>query len=162
VLFFIHIGSRRVHVAGITEHPTQGWMKQVARNVTMDGWGILDGRRYLILDRDSKFCALFRKIIQSAGMKIIRLPPMSPDLNAYAERFVRSVKEEALSKLVLFGEDSLRRALDELLSHYHEERNHQGVGNVLLFPSREPTNEGLVECEGRLGGLLEFYHRAAA
>jgi putative transposase len=162
VLFFIHISSRRVQVAGITDHPTQGWMKQVARNVTMDGWGILDGRGYLILDRDSKFCALFRKIIQSAGMKIIRLPPMSPDLNAFAERFVRSVKEEALSKLVLFGEDGLRRALNEFMSHYHEERNHQGVGNVLLFPSGEPAPDGPVECTERLGGLLKFYCRAAA
>ncbi len=162
VLFFIHIGSRRVHVAGITEHPTEGWMKQVARNVTMDDWGFLSGRRYLILDRDTKYCASFRKIIASTGVKIIRLPPMSPDLNAYAERFVRSAKEEALSRLVLFGEDGLRRAVAQFLDHYHEERNHQGVGNVLLFPSREPEKESPVECKERLGGLLEFYHRSAA
>ncbi len=128
----------------------------------MDGWGFLNGHRYLILDRDSKYCAAFRYIIKSAGMRIIRLPPLSPDSNAYTDSFVRSVKEEALSKLVLLGEDSLRRTLDEFLSHYHEERNHQGVGNVLLFPSREPTNEGAVACSERLGGLLEFYHRVAA
>ncbi len=137
-------------------------MKQVAKNVTMDDWGFLDGRRYLILDRDSKFCAAFRHIIESAGVKIIRLPPMSPNLNAYAERFVRSVKEETLSKLVLFGEEGLRRALDEFMSHYHEERNHQGVGNVLLFPSGEPAHQRPVECKKRLGGLLKFYHRVAA
>jgi transposase InsO family protein len=137
-------------------------MKQVAKHVTMDDWGFLNGRRYLILDRDSKFCAAFRHIIASAGVKIIRLPPRSPNLNAFAERFVRSVKDEALSKLVLFGEEGLRRALDEFMSHYHEERNHQGVGNVLLFPSGEPAQQGPVECEERLGGLLEFYSRAAA
>ena len=85
-------------------------MKQVARNVTMEDWGFLNGRRYLIVDRDTKFCAAFRKIIQSAGLEVIRLPPSSPNLNAYAERFVRSIKEEALSKLVFFGESGLRRA----------------------------------------------------
>ena len=162
VLFFLHIGSRRVHIAGFTEHPTEGRMKQVARNVTMDGWGFLDGRRYLIIDRDSKFCCAFRNIVKSAGVKIIRLPPLSPDLNAYAETFVRSAKEDALSRLVLFGEDSLRRTLLEFLSHYHEERNHQGVGNVLLFPVGEPANDGPVACKERLGGLLKFYHRKAA
>ena len=137
-------------------------MKQVARNVTMEDWGFLNGRRYLIVDRDTKFCAAFRKIIQSAGLEVIRLPPSSPNLNAYAERFVRSIKEEALSKLVFFGESGLRRALTEFVAHYHEERNHQGVGNVLLFPSGEPLEESLVECKERLGGLLKFYHRRAA
>ena len=104
VLFFIHVGSRRVHIAGVTEHPTESWMKQVARDLTMDGWGFLHDSRRLIVDRDTKYCAAFRKIIESAGLKVIRLPPMSPNLNAFAERFVRSIKEECLSRLVLFGE----------------------------------------------------------
>ena len=137
-------------------------MKQVARNVTMDGWGFLQGQCYLILDRDSKFCAAFRHLIHGAGMKLIRLPPRSPNLNAYAERFVRSVKEECLSRLVLFGEAGLRRALREYVAHYHEERNHQGKGNALLAPSRSEESTGPVECERRLGGLLKFYRRRAA
>jgi putative transposase len=98
-------------------------------------------------------------------MKLVRLPPRSPNLNAYAERFVRSVKEECLSRLVLFGEAGPRRALREYVAHYHEERNHQGKGNELLFPSRseEPTAwAGPVQCERRLGELLRFYRRRAA
>ncbi len=165
VLFFLQVGSREVHIAGVTPHPDEHWMKQVARNVTMDGWGFLQGQRYLILDRDSKFCAAFRHLIQWAGMKLIRLPPRSPNLNPHAERFVRSVKEECLSRLVLFGEAGLRRALREYVAYYHKERNHQGKGNVLLSPARseEPSSStGPIECQQRLGGLLKFYRRRAA
>jgi transposase len=163
VLFFIQIGSRRVHIAGATPHPNEAWMNQLARNLTMDGWGFLHGQRHLILDRDSKFCASFRRIICDAGVKLVRLPPMSPNLNAYAERFVRTIKDECLSRLVLFGEAGLRRALAEFVGHYHEERNHQGKDNLLLFPT--PTRSpqvGAVECDERLGGLLKFYRREAA
>jgi transposase InsO family protein len=134
-------------------------MKQVARNVTMDEWGFLSRRRYLILDRDTKYCAAFRKIIESAGVKIIRLPPMSPDLNAYAERFVRSAKEEALSRLVLFGEAGLRRAIDQFIEHHHEERNHQGVGNVLPFPSGERQDAGPIRCSVEARRLITPRHR---
>ena len=105
VLFFIKIGSREVHIAGVTQHPNESWMKQVARNVTMEEWGFLSGQQYLIFDRDSKFCSSFRRLIRLAGIKPIRLPPMSPNLNAYAERYVRSAREECLSQLVLFGEE---------------------------------------------------------
>ena len=167
VLFFLQVGSRKVYSAGVTPCPDERWMKQVARNVTMDGWGFLQGQRYLILDRDSKFCAAFRDLIQRAGVKLRRLPPRSPNLNAHAERFVRSLKEECLSRLLLFGEAGLRRALGEYVAHYHAERNHQGKANQLLFPSRweAPTpaaSAGLVGCEQRLGGLLKFYRRRAA
>ncbi len=103
VLFFIQIGSRKVHFAGVTVHPNEEWMKQVARNLTMDGWGFLEGQQHLIFDRDTKFCASFRHIIQESGVELIRLPPRSPNLNAFAERFVRTVKSECLSRLVLFG-----------------------------------------------------------
>ena len=111
VLFFIQIGSRRVHIAGMTPHPNEAWMKQVARNLTMDAWGFLQGQRYLIFDRDTKFCVSFRRIILDFGIKLVRLPPMSPNLNAYEERFVKTIKEECLSRLILFGENSLGRAL---------------------------------------------------
>jgi hypothetical protein len=165
VLFFIHFESRRVEVAGITPHPNEAWMKQIARNVTMDEWGFLESRRYLIHDRDTKFTDSFRAIVKSGHVEPLKLPAQSPNLNAYAERWIKSVKEEALSKLILFGEASLRRTLSEYLAHFHQERNHQGKVHVLLFPSsQEPKTcpNQSVCCRERLGGLLKYYHRQAA
>ena len=163
VLSFIHLESRRVDIAGITVHSNEPWMKQMARNVTMEGCGALRDCRYLLHDRDTKYTQSFRAIIMSGHVEPLALPPRSPDLNAYAERWVRSVKEECLSKVVLFGERSLRRALREYLEHYHAERNHQGKGNVLLFPRDADTRRaGPVQRRERLGGLLRYYHREAA
>jgi transposase InsO family protein len=164
VLFFIELESRRVHIAGATPHPNAAWMQQVARNVTMEEWGCLASGQYLIHDRDAKFCAAFTQILDDAGVRHVPLPPRSPHLNAYAERWVRSVKEECLSRLILFGETSLQHALDEYVAHYHAERPHQGKGNVLLFPSAHTNQqpEGPLHCRERLGGLLKYYHRKAA
>ena len=165
VLFFIHLESRRIEIAGITPHPNEVWMIQIARNVTMDEWGFLESRRYLIHDRDTKYCKSFRDIIESSDVKVLALPPRSPNLNAFAERWVKSVKDECLSKLILFGEASLRRALREYLTHYHAERNHHGKENVLLFPidAKAMTRvDGPINCKERLGGLLKYYHREAA
>ena len=163
VLFFIHLESRRVDIAGITIHPDEPWMQQIARNVTMDGCGALRDCRYLLHDRDSKYTQSFRAIIASGRVEPLVLPARSPNLNAYAERWVRSVKEECLSKVVLFGERSLRRALNEYVEHYHAERNHQGKGNVLLFPrGTHICRDGPVQCRERLGGLLRYYHQEAA
>jgi hypothetical protein len=163
VLFFMHIDTRCVHIAGISPYPDEAWMKQIARNLTMVGWGFLVGRRYVIIDRDSKYTAAFRAILKSAGLKIIRLPPYSPDLNAFCERWVLSVKTEILSRLLIFGEDGLRRALSEYVEHFHEERNHQGKDNVLLFPKRDHAKDaGEIKCTERLSGLLRFYYREAA
>jgi transposase InsO family protein len=164
VLFFIHLGSRQVHMAGVTPHPNEAWMVQVARNVTMEEWGFLAPGQYLIHDRDTKCCAAFQRIIDEAGIERVVLPPQSPNLNAYAERWVRSVKDEALSRMILFGENSLWHVLNEYVHHYHQERNHQGKGNVLLFPRPSPIgeNEGMIECRERLGGLLKYYEREAA
>ena len=164
VLFFLHLGSREIHVAGITPHPNEAWMVQVARNVTMEAWGFLTPGQYLIHDRDTKFCAAFHQIIDDAGVERVVLPPRSPNLNAYAERWVRSVKEECLSRLMLFGEDSLRHVLNAYVDHSHQERNHQGKGNVLLFPRSSPAgeNDGTMQCRERLGGLLKYYEREAA
>ena len=165
VLFFIHLESRRVEVAGITPHPNDAWMKQIARNVTMDEWGFLNNCRYLIHDRDTKFTDSFRAIVKSSHVEPLKLPARSPNLNAFAERWVRSVKEEALSKLILFGEASLRRVLQEYVTYYHEERNHQGKGNILLFPTATQAMNrvhGSVACKERLGGLFKYYHREAA
>ncbi len=163
VLFFIHLGSRKVDIAGITVHPNEQWMQQIARNATMEGCGALRDCRYLLHDRDTKYTTAFRAIIESGQVKTLPLPARSPNLNAYAERWVRSVKEECLSKIILFGERSLRRALGEYVAHYHAERNHQGKSNVLLFPLVSGNRrEVTVQCRERLGGLLRFYHRAAA
>src|SRR5215467_386668 len=161
VLFFIHLSSRKVHVAGVTPHPNEQWMKQVARSVTMEEWGCLSPGQYLIHDRDTKFCAAFQQIIDAAGVERVVLPPRSPNLNAYAERWIRSVKEECLVRLILFGEKALQHALTEYGTHYHHERNHQGKGNVLLFPSPRAGREsqGPIQCRERLGGLLKYYER---
>ena len=163
VLFFIHLETRRVDIAGITVQPDEPWMKQIARNVTMEGCGVLRDCRYLLHDRDTKYTQSFRSIIASGRVEPLALPSRSPNLNAYAERWVRSVKQECLSKVILFGERSLRRALSEYVAHYHAERNHQGKDNVLLFPRDEQVRRGgLVQCRERLGGLLRYYHREAA
>lgn len=163
VLFFIHLESRKVDIAGITVHPNEPWMQQMARNVTMEGCGTLRDCRYLLHDRDTKYTISFRAIIESGGVKTLPLPARSPNLNAYAERWVRSVKEECLSKIILFGERSLRRALSEYVAHYHAERNHQGKSNVLLFRRvTETRREEPVQCLERLGGLLHYYHQEAA
>jgi putative transposase len=164
VLFFIHVASRKVHVAGMTPHPDQHWMVQMARNVTMTDWGFLQPGQYLLHDRDGKFCPAFRQTIDAAGVKRVPLPPQSPNLNAYAERWVRSVKEEALSRLILFGERSLRHALSQYTSHFHEERPHQGIGNIIPFPTNLPAHDraGTIQCHERLGGLLKYYDRRAA
>jgi transposase InsO family protein len=127
VLFFIHLESRRIGLAGLTRHPDEEWMEQMARNGTMEDSGFLNNRRYLLHDRDRKYCQGFRDVIGARGIEPIALPARSPNLNAYAERWVRSVKEECLSKLILLGEGSLRRVLRHYEAHYHEERNHQGA-----------------------------------
>jgi putative transposase len=162
VLFFIHLDSRRISLAGLTRHPTSEWMLQMARNATDESSGGLRGLRYLLHDRDTKFCPAFLDVLRSSGIRPLALPPRSPNLNAFAERWVSSVRQECLSKLILFGEASLRRALTEYIDHHHFERNHQGKGNLLLFPSIDvPPKCQSVHCRDRLGGLLKFYSRVA-
>jgi transposase InsO family protein len=139
-------------------------MMQVARNLTMDEWGVLKPGQYVIHDGDKKFSAAFKKRLDDTGVKRVPLPPRSPWLNAFAERWIQSVKTEALSRMILFGERSLRHVLSEYVVHYHAERPHQGKGNILLFPSaqEEPDSDSPVACRVRLGGLLKYYHRKAA
>jgi hypothetical protein len=163
VLFFIKLSNRRVHVAGITPHPHASWIKQIARNTTDPVDGFLLGIRYLIMDRDTIFTAEFRSFLKQEGIKAVRLPSRSPNLNAYAERFVRTVKESFLNRMIFFGERSLRNAINEFLKFYHHERNHQGLGNRLIDHREElGVTEGSVACRERLGGLLRYYYRKAA
>jgi putative transposase len=139
-------------------------MQQIARSATQEAWGYLHRCRYILHDRDMKFCASFRSVLAGGRVKTIVLPARSPNPNAFAERRVRSVKEECLSKLILLGEAPLSRALAEFSAHYHGERNHQGKGNKLLFPEAgdEPEQRGrIVACRQRLGGLPKYYGRAA-
>jgi putative transposase len=131
--------------------------------VSWPRWGVLRDCRYLLHDRDTKYTHSFRAIIESGHVKTLLLPARIPNLNAYAERWIRSARDECLSKLILFGERSLTRALSEYVRHYHAEGNHQGKDNVLLFP-RLPVwyRARTVQCRERLGGLLRYYHHQAA
>jgi putative transposase len=127
VLFVISVAERAVHIAGITTRPDEAWMLQVGRNLIDEEGGALASKRYLIIDRDTKYKRQFRRLVEEGRTEIIRLPPMSPNLNAYAERFVRSIKNECLSRMIFIGQASLRRAIGEYMAHYQEERNHQGL-----------------------------------
>jgi transposase InsO family protein len=138
-------------------------MTQIARNVTDTHDGFLRDKRYLIMDRDTKYSDAFRGIITRAGTDVVRLPPRSPNLNAFAERFVRSIKEECLNRMIFVGQASLRHAITEYLTHYQSERNHQGLENRLLKPFGAPGEpHAPVKRRERLGGMLSYYHRAAA
>jgi putative transposase len=163
VLFFIDLASRTVKIAGITAHPQEAWMMQMARNLTDAEEPFLRHTRFLIMDRDTKYSATFRAALTRERVEAIRLPPRSPNLNAYAKRFVRSVKEECAGRMIFFGRPSLERALAHYTAHYHEERNHQGLQNRLLKCSGGPIDRvGRVKRRERLGGMLSFYHRGVA
>lgn len=163
VLFAIEVATRRVQILGMTTHPNAVWMSQMARNFLDLKDGLLERGRILLMDRDGKYNADFRHSLAREGVEVIRLPPQSPNLNAYAERFVRSVKEDCLAQLVPIGAGMVRRALRSYVEHYHTERNHQGLGNSLIAGSARcgPAN-GRVYRRPRLGGLLNHYERCAA
>jgi transposase InsO family protein len=163
VFFLIDVASRRVEIAGISRCPDGLWMEQQARNLLDTVDGFLAAKRYLILDRDPLYTREFRAAVERGGIEVIRLPPSSPNLNAFAERFVLSIRSECLDRIVLLGEGHLRRSVSEYVRHYHLERNHQGLANELIERAATPANtNGRVERRERLGGLLNFYHREAA
>ena len=163
VLFAIDLKTRRVHIAGIVHEAYGQWMEQVARNLTDPVEGFLRETRYLIHDRDPLFTSRFVEILEAAGVKSVKLPARSPNLNAYAERFVLSARRECLNKVIPFSKKHLREIVSEFMEHYHRERNHQGLDNRLLeatlanAPNSRPT-----KCRERLGGVLNFYYRDAA
>ena len=163
VLIVMELATRRVQVAGITPHPTAAFMQQCARQLTDPFEGFLVGKRYLIHDRDTKFTQAFDTFLKDSGVDPLVLPPRSPNLNAHCERFVRSIKEEALDHLVMLGAQALSFAIHQYLAHYHTERNHQGLANQLI--AREGSvggQTGHVVRRERFGGLLSYYHREAA
>jgi transposase InsO family protein len=137
-------------------------MNQIARNLLDAEDGFLLGKRYLLLDRDPLYTKEFRSALERGGVGVVRLPPRSPNLNAYAERFVLSIKRECLDRIVPLGERHLRLAVSEFVTHYHRERNHQGLENRLIEVSEPANTNGRVVRRERLGGLLNYYHRAAA
>ena len=139
------------------------WMSQIARHLTDAEAGILTGKQYLIHDRDPLFTAEFLHMIEAVGVKSVKLPPRSPNLNAHAERFVRNIKESCLDRLIFFSEESLRNTMQNFVAHYHAERNHQGLANRLIGPvAGHLDNRCEVQRRQRLGGLLNYYYRAAA
>jgi transposase InsO family protein len=163
VLFLIDLSTRRVEIAGVAKRANGFWMNQVARNLNDAEEGFLTGKRYLIHDRDPLFTAEFLETLGTSGVKSVKLPPRAPNLNAHAERFVRTIKESCLERMILFGEGSLRKAVHEFVVHYHCERNHQGLGNRLII-EEEPyaSSIGAIQCRQRLGGMLNYYYRHAA
>jgi len=162
VLFFIELESRRVHLAGCTTNPSGAWMTQQARNLSFTG--LFDRMRFLIHDRDSKFAAAFDEVFRSEGIKVIHTPVRAPQANAYAERFVRTVRAECLDWLLILGRRHLETVLRVYIAHYNRERPHRGL--ALLSP--DSTNSlpqprgGEIKRRDRLGGLIHEYHRAAA
>src|SRR5690348_6688231 len=163
VLFLIDLSRRRVAIAGVTREANGPWMSQIARNLNDAAEGFLLEKRYLIHDRDPLFTEEFLEILESAGVQSVKLPPRSPNLNAHAERFVRTIKESCLERMILFGEGSLRTAIQNFIQHYHSERNHQGLDNLLINPEvKHLENTGEVKKRERLSGMLNSYYRAAA
>jgi putative transposase len=152
LLFVMKLATRRVHFAGSPPTPDEEWMLQVARNLSDAAEGFLHGTRYLLMDRDAKFSRAFRVILEQAGVKAVRLPPRSPNLSANLERFMRSVNDECLHRLIFFGEAALLKAVREFVLHFHAERNHQGLSNRLIQPGEEVgRTAGEVVCRERLG-----------
>ncbi len=161
VFFILELATRRVEIAGISPVPKGLWMEQITRNLVDEMAGFLRGKTHLIHDRDPLFTRGFRELLQSAGVTSVRLPPRSPNLNAFAERFVLSIKSECLDRIVPIGERHLRRAIQEYVEHYHTERTHQGLDNRLIEGVPE-HGSGTVARRERLGGLLNHYYREAA
>ena len=163
IFFVIKLKTRTVHIAGISPNPTGKWMKQLARNLSDAEDVFLGGISYLILDRDPLYTAAFRGMLDDCAVKCLRLPARSPNLNAYAERFVLSIKSECMNHLIPMNEQQLRRAVRQYMAHYHQERAHQGLGNQRIGPvGKVPDTAAPVHRRERLGGLLSHYHRRAA
>ncbi len=163
VLFAIDLETRRVEIANIAGQTTGDVIEQVARNWTDPFDGFLRKHRYLIHDRDPLFTTCFTEILRDAGVKTVKLPPKSPNLNAFAERFVGSTRRECLDHVIPLGEKHLRLILREYVQHYNAERNHQGLDNQLIDGDAGAVNDnGAIHHRQRLGGLLNFYHRGAA
>ena len=159
-VFVIDLASRRVQVLGSTPHPDDLFMRQVSRTLTAPD-GLLSAHRVLICDRDRKWSADVRQLLGDAGIRVVQTPFQAPNANAYAERFVRSIKQECLHHVIPLGERHLRRTIAEYVEHYHRERNHQGLDNALIDGAPQVKGARRIRRRPRLGGLLNYYCRAA-
>ena len=156
------VSTRKVQIGGIANKPDALWMGQIARNLTDAVDGLFLGKRYLIHDRDPLYTDEFLSMLTEAGIASVKLPPRAPNLNAYAERFVRTIKEDCLDRMILFGEQSLRNSVQHFIAPYPCERNHQGLGNRIITPDQMIGHTtGMIRCRQRLG-LLNYYYREAA
>ena len=165
VLFFIHHGSRRVFLAGVTTNPTWAWVTQVARNVTADLCDAGIDVKFVLRDRDAKFAPGFDAVWQGAGARILRSPVRAPNANAIAERWVRTVRSECTDRLLIVNERHLRRVLDRYVSHYNQHRPHRGLAMHAPHPRRSATSSTpatltRVRRHEVLGGLINEYHAA--
>jgi putative transposase len=160
-LFVLELQSRRVYVTGSTPHPDDAFVGQAMRDLANAIDGILPDGCVLICDRDRKWSRGVLEFLEHEGVRIVRTPFRAPNCNAYAERFVRSIKGECLGRMIMFGEQHLRRTIAEFVAHYHAERNHQGIGNELIQALERADGRGRVRRRQRLGGMLNYYYRAA-
>ena len=161
ILFVIYHATRAVRIVGTTVHPGELFMEQIAKLLTDPVDGFLRHAKYLIIDRDRRFTAKFRAVLRDSGVRALPISASAPNCNAYAQRFVKSIKDECLDTMIFFGTGSLDCALREYEAHYLGERNHQGIGNELIEPVLGES-EGIVRRRERLGGILNHYHRRAA
>ena len=163
VLFVIELGTRRVHVVGATAHPDSTWVTQQARNLAIEGR--LGEVRFLVRDRDAKFSGLFDEVLRTEGVRVIRTPFRSPKANAFGERFVRTVRQECLDHVLIYGRRHLERVLHAYVAHYVEERPHRGLSLAVPAGNRRPQFRGSagtpVERRDVLGGLIHEYRWAA-
>ena len=162
IAFVLHLESRRVQMIGCTPYPDEAFVIQCLRHVTGETSGLLPEGRILLCDRDPKWSRGVEEWLGAAGVRVVRTPPCAPNCNAYAERFVRSIKEECLDRIVPLGERHLRRTVQEFATHYHRERNHQGLANDLIDEQPAQRTTGAVRRRQRVGGNLSYYYRSAA
>jgi putative transposase len=160
-VFVLELQSRRVHVAGSTRYPDEAFLMQAIRGLANPIDGVLADGCVLICDRDRKWSRAVLEFLEQEGVRIIRTPFRAPNCNAYAERFVRSIKEACLHRMIPLGEEHLRRTIAEFVVHYHRERNHQGLSNELIQPLARSDDQGPVRRRQRIGGMLNYYYRAA-
>jgi hypothetical protein len=160
-VFVIELQSRRIHVAGSTQFPDEAFVLQSMRSLSNAIDGVLTDGCVLSCDRDRKWSRTVLGSLEQEGVQIIHTPYRAPNCNAHAERFVRSIKEECLARVIPLGEQHLRRTIAEFVTHYHAERNHQGIGNESIQPLRRVDPQGRVRRRQRIGGVLNNYYRAA-